>query len=816
MDGPIQFGEPAVSGALGGFRVVELGELEAASYCGKLFSDFGAEVVKIEPAGGEAARRSAPLVDIGGGEQQSALAAWLNTNKQSVVLPPGAAGEAMLATVLNAANLLIDASDPATAAARHAALRQAHPHLSIVSLSWFGETGPYRDFKATDSVIRALAGLVKLTGPVEGPPILLNDHQASIYTGLTAYTAALAALYSGEARRFEISVLESSIVLAEFQIALRYGPPADESRLGLNKYYPTYPLGIFPCREGWLGVTVGHLDQWAAFCDMLDIKHVQADPRFQTRFDRSKHMAELDSVIGEQLKARTAAEWFEMALKRRVPLVVVPDMGELLAQDIHRERGAFSRVRIGEASFEGPTVPLHLMRTPPARRGEAPAVDADGERWRSDPPAAGTQRTVPVSAHGKRPLEGMRIIDLSMGWAGPLSTRQLSDLGAEIVKVEACAYPDWWRPTEGDKQPPFEHSPWFIALNRNKLDCAVDMYTAEGVALIKDLVATADAVVENFSAGVMPKVGLTYEALKAVNPSLVMISMPAYAGAWSDLRAYGSTLEHGSGLPSVTGPADGPPVLNHLAYGDPMGGLSGAAAVLTALLHRKVTGEGQYIVMSQIQAMLPLAAPWIIEQSVTGKVVRMGNHHPAISPHNIFRTADDDGWIVVAADSDEAWRRLAELIGRPDLRDSADLATAEGRRAREALIETAIETWTQRRSGEAAMHSLQAAGVAAAVASTPGDLYRDPHLVARDDWQVADRRYSGPQPLFAPPFRENGQAYPLIAPAPTLGEHNRRVLSGILGLSDDAIAGLEARGVIGDRGLPRKLKSAAPAAAQVN
>jgi crotonobetainyl-CoA:carnitine CoA-transferase CaiB-like acyl-CoA transferase len=458
------------------------------------------------------------------------------------------------------------------------------------------------------------------------------------------------------------------------------------------------------------------------------------------------------------------------------------------------------------------------MKTPPARRGEAPALDADGERWRTGPAPDAGGPDLRATAVGKRPLAGMRIVDLSMGWAGPLSTRQLSDLGAEIVKVEACAYPDWWRPTEGDKQPPFEHSPWFIALNRNKLDCAVDMYTAEGVALIKDLIATADAVVENFAANVMPKVGLTYEALKAVNPSLVMISMPAYAGAWSDLRAYGSTLEHGSGLPSVTGPADGPPVLNHLAYGDPMGGLSGAAALMTALLHRKVTGEGQYIVMSQIQAMLPLAAPWIIEQSVTGKVVRMGNRHPTMSPHNIFRTADDDGWIVVAVTDDAAWRRLADLIGRPDLRDAKDLATLEGRRAQQELIETAIETWTSRRGGEAAMHSLQAAGVAAAVASTPGDLYRDPHLVARDDWQIADRRYSGPQPLFAPPFREDGQAYPLLAPAPTLGEHNHQVLGGILGLSDVEIAGLQARGVIGDRGLPRQLKSAVPppATAQVH
>ena len=362
------------------YRVVELGCLEAAAYCGKLFAEFGAEVLKVEPAGGDPLRSTPPFVDRGGGAMESALAGWLSTNKQSVVLENGASGAATPEALLGASDLLIDAGEPVTAAARRAAWRHAHPHLSIVSLSWFGESGPYRDFQGADSVARALAGLVKFTGPVEGPPILLNDHQASVYAGLTAYTAALSALYSSRPRGFEISVLESSVVLAEFQATLRYCPLAVEKRVGVNKFHPTYPLGVYRCREGWLGVTVGHLDQWATFCDMLDMPEIHSDLRFQTRFGRSAHMGELDGVIGERLKSKTAQEWFELALQRRVCLVVVPDMAELLAQEVHRERGAFSRVQVGESFFEGPTAPLHLTLTPPSRDGQAPTLGEHNEQ----------------------------------------------------------------------------------------------------------------------------------------------------------------------------------------------------------------------------------------------------------------------------------------------------------------------------------------------------------------------------------------------------------------------------------------------------
>ena len=268
------------------------------------------------------------------------------------------------------------------------------------------------------------------------------------------------------------------------------------------------------------------------------------------------------------------------------------------------------------------------------------------------------------------PLKGLRIIDLSMGWAGPICTRNLADLGADVIKIEACGYPDWWRGVDNRietvTQRLYEKSHRFNIMNRGKRAITLDLTVPEGVALAKALVKGADAVIENYSAEVLRKFGLDYPELTKVNPSLVMVSMAAFGstGPWKETRAYGSTLEQGSGLPSVAGRPDDPPMMNHLAFGDAVGGLNACSAMLIALLHRKRTGQGQFIDLSQVQCMLPFTAAWAIEQSATGRVTpRAGNRHPLYKPHGVFPSAGTDKWVFVAATDDAMWTALAQVIG---------------------------------------------------------------------------------------------------------------------------------------------------------
>ena len=372
--------------------------------------------------------------------------------------------------------------------------------------------------------------------------------------------------------------------------------------------------------------------------------------------------------------------------------------------------------------------------------------------------------------------------------------------------MEAIQYPDWWRGVDprpaffAEKQ--YETNTRYNALNRNKAGITLDLTHPGGAALLKRLVAGCDAVVENYAREVLPKLGLDHAALSAVKPDLVMVSMPAFGaeGAWRDARAYGSTLEHASGLPSVAGEDGAAPVTSHLAYVDPVGGINAATAALLALLHRQRTGEGQHVDLSQVECIMQFTAPWLIAQAATGAPLpRLGNRHPLHVPQGCFPCAAPDTWLVVAVTEDVAWRGLCRAIGREDL---AGLALAE-RRARQDAMEGAIAACTRGQDADAAMRALQAAGVAAGVCRNPALLTRDPHLVARTVFQPTERAFVGRHLQLSAPFRDAGAApLPVRKPAPTLGEDNAAVLGGRLGLTAAELARLTEAGVIGTEAVP--------------
>nr|WP_249816690.1 CoA transferase [Bradyrhizobium sp. 144] len=408
-------------------------------------------------------------------------------------------------------------------------------------------------------------------------------------------------------------------------------------------------------------------------------------------------------------------------------------------------------------------------------------------------------------------MTGVLVIDFTMGWAGPLCTRTLADLGADVIKIEAIQHPDWWRGVDSRaanvRGQMYEKAVRFCIMNRNKRGITLDLTRPQGVALAKQLVARADIVVDNFSVDVLRKFGLGYDVLKAVNPRLVMMSMSAFGlnSVHRDCRAYGSTLEQGSGLPSVVGNPGGSPTMSHTAFGDPVGGLNGCAAVLLALIQARTRGQGQFIDLAQIECMMPFAAPWITIQSIGGlPPIRYGNRHPQFVPHGCFRCAGVDNWIMVAATNDDMWRRLALLIGRSDWATDASLKSAEGRRAVEDVIETSIAAWTLTRDADEAMFELQSVKIAAGVARLPVDLLKDQHLRSRAFFQNIQRAFMGLQPQPSMPIREGaGGPYAIRTPAPTLGQHNGEILSDLLGLSEANIAELRRERIIGTAMLRR-------------
>ncbi|MGY4258214.1 crotonobetainyl-CoA:carnitine CoA-transferase CaiB-like acyl-CoA transferase [Bradyrhizobium sp. USDA 4516] len=791
-------------GALSHLRIVEIGSAAATSYCARLFADFGADVQKVEPRHGDPLRRTAPLTPKG----RSAWFAFLNFNKSSVVLDTRDAGAvSRLRELIAGCDILLDGRGIAAADCPEIdldAIRRDHPGLIHLDLAWFGDRGPYANFAATDSTIRALTGLVKLVGPEQGPPMHAPDFQTGILGGLWSFIAAassvLGRMHDGRGRENHLSLFEASIAVTEYIMFEAFQRGDIMRRIGVNRFWPTFPVGIYETKQGWLGVTTVTPAQWRAFCEMLGLNELRDDPTLVMGVDRLRHVAEIEAKILPKLKQRTAQEWFAEGLKRKIPIVPVPEVADLIADEEKRARGAIVPITIGdETGFSAGTM-QRLTATPPLRGGRVPDLGEQQARREAAPRVPAPK----PAATDRLPLEGIRVVDFSMGWAGPICTRTLADLGADVIKIEATQYPDWWRGV--DRRPAYvleqmyEKSVRYCIMNRNKRGITLDLTRSKGLELAKRLLADADLVVDNYSVEVLPKLGLGYDVLSKINPKLVMMSMSAF-GAGSvhrDCRAYGSTLEQGSGLPSVVGDPDGPPVMSHTAFGDAVGGLNGAAAVLTALIHAKLTGQGQFIDLAQIECMMPFAAPWIVAHSTSCEPpTKYGNRHPDFVPHGCFRCAGEDNWIVVAVSDDAMWPKLTRLLGREDWTADAALKTATGRRAIEGEIEAAITAWTAARDADAAMTALQSAGVASGVARLPIDLLEDPQLHARGFIQHVDRAFIGRHPQPSMPFRESDAPFAIRSVPPTLGEHNREILGGMLGLSDAELDELARDGIIG-------------------
>lgn len=810
------------------FRILEIGGGDTLAYCGKLFADFGAEVIKCEPEGGDPRRQDGVQIETGatadpGAQPQSpttsAFFAWLNTNKISITADPATAdGVATIRSLLPSCDLLLDGRAPKNidrSDLRHADLQAADPGLSIVGMSWFGNHGPYRDFEATDAVVRSLAGVVYEAGPAEGPPMLAREGQASAIGGLTAFLPAAATLVDQKSggRRFTTSTHAAISHISEYDIGLQTDQ-GKRGRNGVNIFGRTYPAGPYKTKQGWLGVTIMSPAQWVSFCQMLGHPELGTNPRYDTAPKRQAVAAELDAILRPLLTSKTAEAWFHMGIENKVPLAILPDVDVLQELEFHKERQSFGTVRIGSAEFAAPNLPNQLTETPPIRAGVSPLPGS------TDPATLPDHiRETPAQIASGLPLRNLRILDLSMGWAGPLAVRQLADLGADVVKVESCEHPDWFRGIDTrfpyyDEKMYEKHASWQF-MNRNKRGVTLDISSQRGRALVLELAKTADVVIDSYAADVMPKYKLDSKVFLELNPKIIALTMPAFGmnTAWRNGRAYGSTLEHASGLPSVNGRATDPPAMSHAVMGDPIGGMTAAASLLIGVLAQQATGKGQHIDLAQAQCLLPLFAEAIVDYTVegakTGTVApRLGNRHPRYAPHGCYQLLGDDVWLTIAVRTDAEWQGLCTVMRRPDLAQDPALATAAGRHAHADRIDQEIKDWAIQVRGYAAMTELQEQGVAAGTVRAPLDLGIDPHMLATDRYQIMTRPFIGAHIQPRPAYVEGDATRPYDNrfASPTIGQHNREILQGELGVSDEDFDAMLADGIIGFQARPKGSK----------
>jgi len=768
---------PAPDGhILSGVRVLDRTAGIAGPYCTKLLADAGADVVKVERRGGD------PLRTQGTG----ALFEFLNSSKRSITDDDA---------LLGAADVVVSDEPFDTAQ-----LRRADPALVTVTITPFGLGGPWAARPWTEFTLQAACGSIGQRGFPERPPLAAGGRIGEWVTGTYAALAALGALHearrSGHGEDVDIAMLDCMAVTmvtypSVFASFLGW-PPL--SGTGRTVQIPS----IEPSRDGYVVFTANSAQQFQDFLVLMERPDLLEDHELAQVAKRFARRDEFLAAVRAHTRSRTSEELLEEASVFRIPAAPVLDAPGVLAFEHFAERSVFARAPSGR--FAQPRVPYRITGFAARPFGPAPAVGADdgavtwGARRGHRAQPGGTWRL---------PLDGVRVVDLTAWWAGPSATNVLAALGADVIKVESVTRPDQMR-LSSTRRPPdeawWEWGPIFHAANLSKRDVTLDLGAPDGLDLLRRLVGTADVLVENFTPRVMDHFGLDEESLRAANPRLITVRMPAFGldGPWRDRTGFAQTMEAVSGLAWRTGFEDDLPTLV-LGACDPLAGAHAVFATLLALEARRRTGEGMLVESVMVESALNVAAEALVEYGAGGPVLgRMGNRGPDAAPQGVYPCAGTDTWVAVAVQSEAQWEALVGVLGSPAWTDDAELSTAAGRRARHDLVDEHLGSWTSARQAAEAAERFSAAGVPAEVVIAARDVVHNPQVRARGLFETEDHPVTGRHLVPTLPFHYTRVAHWLRAASPCLGQHNDEVLAGI-GVDEAERDDLRARLVIGEQ-----------------
>ena len=611
----------------------------AGPYCGKLLADAGADVLKVEPDGGDPLRtwRSGKLFE------------FLNLSKRTSDDVQRAAGAELSTADIVLSNEPIEAGGV------------------VVTITPFGCTGPWVGRPATEFTLQAWAGATGSRGYPDGPPIAVGGRLGEWVAGTYAAVGAIAALRTGRPMHVDVALLDSIAVTMAMMPSI-FASMADWHPAVWSTRSIEVP-SIEPTADGYAVFTTNSAQQFSDFCVMIGQGELlEHDPDIAKPAVRFARRDEFLKLVHEWTQARTTAEVLADAALFRIPAGPTLNGETVTTFPQFVERGVFEQ----HDGFIAPRVPYRIRSA-----GDLPRDAPDT-----------TARTT-----GGKPLAGVRVVDCTAWWAGPAAGHGLACLGADVIKVESITRPDLVR-YAGVKPPTFdqwwEWGPMFHGANGGKRGITLDLTRPEGVEVFERLLQTADLLIENYTPRVMEQFGLGWERVHEVNPRLVMVRMPAFGldGPWRDHTGFAQTMESVTGMAWVTGFPDGPPVLVRGAC-DPLAGMHAVVATLLALAERDRTGIGCVVEATMVEAALNAAAEQVVEWSATGTVLtREGNSGHGASPQGVFRCAgEQDSWIAVAATTDEQRDALATIAG-DDL--AAHAATRDAARLADELLAAGV------------------------------------------------------------------------------------------------------------------------------
>ncbi|MBV8454840.1 MAG: CoA transferase [Deltaproteobacteria bacterium] len=805
------------------YRVVDLTD-EGAMICGQIMGDLGADVILVEPAAGAQARRMGPYLDDLPDVNRS-LNFWsLNRNKRSITLDLNTAyGRENLLRLVKTSDFLIESFAPGhlnSLGLGYQSLAESNPALIMISITPFGQHGPKANWAATDLTVTAASGVLFMTGDEDRPPVHVSIPQAYLNAGAEAAVGALIALRARErdglGQHVDVSAQTAMMMTTAFMLLAPGWNDSPTERVGGGMKQGPFRLRfVFPCKDGHVNITflfgpvfgpsTRRLFEWIyedGFCD--EATRDKDWSAFGLHLFSGKEPIEEFARCTECLErftlSHTKAELTEGAARRKILLVPVSKVEDLLQSEQLKAREFWTKVAHPELGREV-TYPgsfAKLSQTPIQYRRRPPLLGEHTQEILGEPRPP--VRFAPTLDSTFAPaLQGLKVLDFTWVYAGPASTRYLADYGATVIRIESEKKIDPVR-TVGpykDGHAGIERSAIYCNLNLGKYGISLNLAVPEARKAAIRLVKWADVVIENFSPKAMRAWDMDYESLRKIKPDLIMLStcLNGQTGPDRMLAGYGNMGACMAGFGELTGWPDRPPAAPFSAYTDFTSPKFITAALLAALDHKRRTGQGQYIDVSQVEAPIHLLTRAILDYTVNGRIqTRMGNALRDYAPTGVYPCAGTDHWVALAAPADTAWQALCATSGRGWNKDPR-FTTAIARLEHRVALDEAIGSWTAGFEPAALEELLQRAGVPAHRVSTSFDALADPQLEARRHIISLEHPQLGRIPVETSRMRFSRT--PAITPwaAPEIGQHNDYVLRELLGLTDEEITKLAANEV---------------------
>ncbi len=795
--------------ALDKLLVVDLTREFFAAVTAAMLGDFGAEVVRIDsgPLGGT------ELAD-GDGPALANLEAFANRNKQTLVLDLGRGADRSVLTGLVAkADVLVTdhgAGELEELGLSAEAVCSASPGLIYAVASGFGPRGPDASLPPVDELAAARTGMMPILVQPGQPP-LMPGHGRMYTPVMLAFAVAVALCHrdrSGRGQRVDASLLGGNMYGASLDLQAYLAMGGDRFLEAVDRLDAGNPMSgtVYRSEDGpWVTLTMPDTGRyWPAFSKVVGLG--EDDPRFDTHDKRcGESRLEMMRVLEETFAGREASHWREQFNANHLSADIIEDYRYPDA-DAAARANRYILDAGSEPGVEAKTIgfPIHMSRSPAAlRHGPGPALTGGaaiaklvaGLCGGGRPPAEGGGEAAP-----ERPLEGVRVLDLTMWFQGPVAAQHLADLGAEVIHFENPKGGDLARGVASIKALPVgDWNQYFLVINRNKKSMAVDLKTEGGREILARLVENTDVFLSNLSPGALKKWGCSYEELAAINPKLIYAMGTGYGPEGTiDKPSFDMTVQALTGIMSRLGEPGQPPIYLGMGSGDAMGGLMAALAITLALYERRRSGRGQYLDASLYGAQLFMAAP-SLQAYLAGAGPRYREQQsracPVVPTWNSYRASD--GWLVLCVSNrDEDWQGLCTALGRDGLAGDPRFESADGRRSNEELVAVLDELFGTATAGQWT-ERLRAADIAAAPVATLADIARDEQVWANDyllktHCAAVDREVSIrglPIGLAATPGRVD-------ALGPELGQDTELILFEALGYDWERIAEFKAEGVI--------------------